>query len=319
MARCRSSPRAPVSRARSRAADTALSQGFADRLAALVQERSSQVCLGLDPDPNRLEWRPREGDSSPAEAAAEAVLEHCRELIELAGPACVAVKPQLACFERLGWTGWRALEGVVAAAQDAGLLVVADGKRGDVPVSATAYGQALFGATETPWGEVAGLGADAATANPLIGGDALDPLVDAAAASGGGVFVLVRTSNPGAADVLDLEAGGAPLYERLARMVAERAPRLAGASGLSAMGAVCGATEPKHLGRLRELMPDSIFLIPGVGAQGGSAAELGPAFSDDPASALVTASRSIATAPDPRIAAEELRAQVWGAAQSAAR
>ncbi len=197
--------------------------------------------------------------------------------------------------------------------------MIADGKRGDVPVSAAAYGQALFGATPSPWGNVGGLGADAATANPLIGGDALDPLIEAAAASGAGVFALVRTSNPGAADVLDLETGDGPLYEQLARMVAERAPRLAGSSGLSGMGAVCGATEPEHLGRLRELMPTSIFLIPGVGAQGGSPAALGPAFSDDPASALVTASRSIATAADPRAAAEQLRAEVWDAAQSAAR
>jgi orotidine-5'-phosphate decarboxylase len=247
------------------------------------------------------------------------VLAHCRELIATAGPACVAAKPQLACFERLGWPGWRALEGVVEAAHDAGLLVIADGKRGDVPVSATAYGQALFGSTETPWGEVSGLGADAATANPLIGGDALEPLIEAAERSGGGVFVLVRTSNPGAADVLDLEVSGAPLYERLARMVADRAPRLAGRSGLSGMGAVCGATEPEHLGRLRELMPDSIFLIPGVGAQGGSAAALGPAFSAEPASALVAASRSIASAADPLAAAEELRGQVWAASQSATR
>jgi orotidine-5'-phosphate decarboxylase len=247
------------------------------------------------------------------------VLAHCRELITTAGPACVAAKPQLACFERLGWAGWRALEGVVEAAHDAGLLVIADGKRGDVPVSAAAYGQALFGSTETPWGEVAGLGADAATANPLIGGDALEPLIAAAERSGGAVFALVRTSNPGAADVLDLETSGGPLYERLAVMVAERAPRLAGSSGLSGMGAVCGATEPEHLGRLRKLMPDSIFLIPGVGAQGGSAAALGPAFSAEPASALVAASRSIATAADPLAAAEELRAQVWDASQSATR
>ncbi len=231
----------------------------------------------------------------------------------------MAVKPQLACFERLGWPGWRSLQGVVEAAQAAGLLVVADGKRGDVPVTATAYGQALFGATETPWGDVAGLGVDAATANPLMGGDALEPLITAAATSGGGIFALVRTSNPGAADVLDLDADGAPLYERLARMVAERAPLLTGESGLSGMGAVCGATEPEHLGRLRELMPDAIFLIPGVGAQGGSAAELGPAFSRHPGSALVAASRSIANAPDPAAAAEELRAQVWAASQTAAR
>jgi orotidine-5'-phosphate decarboxylase len=153
----------------------------------------------------------------------------------------------------------------------------------------------------------------------LLGGDALEPLIDAAIASGAGIFALVRTSNPGAADVLDLDAGGAPLYEGLARLVADRAALLAGESGLSGMGAVCGATQPEHLARLRELMPTSIFLIPGVGAQGGSAAELGAAFSAHPASALVTASRSIATAPDPAQAAEQLRGEVWDAAQTAAR
>ena len=231
----------------------------------------------------------------------------------------MAVKPQLACFERLGWPGWRALEQVGSAARDAGLLVVADGKRGDVPVSAKAYGQALFGSVETPWGEVRGLAADAATVNPLLGGDALEPLIAAAADSGAGVFALVRTSNPGAAEVLDAPAGDAPLHERLARMVAERAPRLAGESGLSAMGAVVGATEPRHLGRLRELMPEAIFLVPGVGAQGGSATELGPAFSAHPASVLVAASRSIAGAADPAVAAAELREEVWAASQSAAR
>jgi orotidine-5'-phosphate decarboxylase len=232
---------------------------------------------------------------------------------------CVAVKPQLACFERLGSPGWRALERVVASAREEGLLVVADGKRGDVPVSATAYGQALFGSLDTPWGEVSGLGADAATVNPLTGGDALEPLIAAAEQAGAGVFALVRTSNPGAADVFDLEVGAAPLHEHLARMVAERAPRLAGESGLSGMGAVVGATEPQHLGRLRELMPDSIFLMPGVGAQGGNAADLGPAFSADPASVLVPASRSIAGADDPAAAAAALRDQVWAASQSATR
>ena len=194
--------------------------------------------------------------------AAAAVAAHCRALIERAGPACVAVKPQLACFERLGAPGWAALAEVCEAARDAGLLVVADGKRGDVPVTAAAYAQALVGETPTPWGPVAGLGADAFTANPLLGGDALEPLVDAAAAAGAGVFVLVRTSNPGAADVEDLPAPDRPLHERLAELVDGFAPRLAGGSGLSGMGAVVGATEPRHIARLRELMPRSVFLHP---------------------------------------------------------
>jgi orotidine-5'-phosphate decarboxylase len=192
------------------------------------------------------------------------------------------------------------------------LLVIADGKRGDVPVTAAAYGQALVGSTPTPWGEVVGLGADAFTVNPLLGGEALDPLLDAAEAAGAGVFSLVRTSNPGAAELQDGDAGGVPLRERLAAIVAERAPRLAGASGLSGMGAVVGATEPALLGRLRELMPDSIFLIPGIGAQGGRAEALGPALAAGrPASVLVAASRSIAGAEEPAAAAAELRDAAW--------
>jgi len=189
--------------------------------------------------------------------------------------------------------------------------VIADGKRGDVPVTAAAYAQALVGETPTPWGPVAGLGADAFTANPLLGLDALEPLVAAAAEAGAGVFALVRTSNPGAADVEDLPAPEAPLHERLAALVDGLAPRLAGSGALSGMGAVVGATEPEHIGRLRELMPRAVFLIPGVGAQGGQPELLGAAFAAGPAAAVVPASRSIANAPDPAAAAAELRDAVW--------
>lgn len=245
------------------------------------------------------------------ELAAAAVVTHCRGLIERAGPACVAVKPQLACFERLGAPGWAALEEVCATAQEAGLLLIADGKRGDVPVTAAAYAQALVGETPTPWGPVAGLGADAFTANPLLGRDAIEPLVAAAADAGAGVFALVRTSNPGAADVQDLPAPEAPLHERLAELVDGLSDRLLGDCGLSGMGAVVGATEPEHITRMRELMPRSIFLIPGVGAQGGRPELLGAAFTAGPASGLVAASRGIAADPDPAAAAERLRAAVW--------
>ncbi len=206
---------------------------------------------------------------------------------------------------------------VAAAARRAGLLVIADAKRGDVPVTAAAYAQAFLGETPTPWGGVAGLGADAVTVNPLLGGDGLDPLVDAASAAGAGLFCLVRTSNPGAADVQDLPTGEGPLHERLAALVAARAGDLAGRSGCSGMGAVVGATAPAFLARLRELMPRAIFLVPGVGAQGGRAEDLGPAFGAGPASALVAASRSIAAADDPAAAAARLRDAVWAASGSA--
>lgn len=224
----------------------------------------------------------------------------------------MAVKPQLACFERLGWPGWKALDEVCTAARDAGLLVVADGKRGDVPVSAKAYGQAMAGQTETAFGPVKGLGADAFTANPLLGADALEPLVAAAEEAGSGVFALVRTSNPGAADVQDLDTPGGPVHEHLAALVDGFSDRLAGRDGrLSGMGAVVGATAPEHIARLRELMPRAIFLIPGVGAQGGRPEDLGDAFRPGRAAALIAASRSISGADDPGQAAEDLRQAVW--------
>ncbi|HEX6229119.1 MAG TPA: orotidine-5'-phosphate decarboxylase [Solirubrobacterales bacterium] len=285
---------------------------FADRLAALVEQRRSQVCLGLDPDPAQLpESESRPDGSTPAERAASAVASHCRNLIERAGPSCVAVKPQLACFERLGAPGWAALAEVCAAAREAGLLTIADGKRGDVPVTATAYAQALVGETPTPWGPVAGLGVDAFTANPLLGSDALEPLVAAAEAAGAGVFALVRTSNPGAAEIEDMPAPEQPLHEALATLVDGLADRLLGAGGLSGMGAVVGATEPGHLARLRELMPRSIFLMPGVGPQGGRPELLGAAFGPGRAAGLVAASRGIAADADPAGAAERLRGLVW--------
>jgi orotidine-5'-phosphate decarboxylase len=221
------------------------------------------------------------------------------------------VKPQLACFERLGPPGWEALAEVREASREAGLIFLADGKRGDVPVTAAAYAQALVGSTPTPWGEVPGLGADAFTANPLLGRDALEPLVGACEEAGAGIFVLVRTSNAGAVDLMDVPSPDTPLHERLAALVDALSGRLVGENGLSGLGAVVGATEPEHIARLRELMPRSVFLLPGVGAQGGDPKLLGPAFAPGPAAAIVSSSRGIAGAPDPAAAAAELRATLW--------
>ena len=298
-------------------------QHFADRLAALVEERSSRVVLGLDPDPARLWPGVVEEGQHPddiAAATAEAVAAHCRAAIEAAGESCVAVKPQLACFERLGAPGWEALAATRDAARECGLLVLADAKRGDVPVTAKAYAQALVGATPGPYGPVPGLRVDAFTANPLLGRDSLEPLIDAAADACAGCFVLVSTSNPGASDLQDLDAGGAPLHEHVAAMADDLGAQHVGECGLSLVGAVTGATRPERLARLRELMPRAIFLLPGVGAQGGEPQTLGPAFSPHPAAGLVTASRSIVNAyeqsgGDPaaaaKSAAEELRSTTW--------
>jgi orotidine-5'-phosphate decarboxylase len=287
--------------------------------------------LGLDPDPNAL-W-PASGEpvevapaqSTPAERAASAVIDHCKALIDATAPACIATKPQLACFERLGAAGWSALATVVEHARSRGLLVIADGKRGDISVSASAYAQALIGGVQTPFGAVAGLGADMVTVNPLMGGDAVAPFVTAARTVGSGVLVLVRTSNPGAADVEDLEVvGGGAVWERVAMLVDELGGAGCGEAGISDVGAVVGATVPGHLARARELMPRATFLLPGVGAQGGRVEDLAPAFAPGRAGGLITASRSIAgaymaTGEDPakaaRAEAERLREAAWSLSQ----
>ncbi len=315
--------------------------GFGDILAARVAERESQIVLGLDPDPEAL-WpgahdaavtppaehlqspRAEQGpttqadrsptlrtERSPTWRIAVATRVHCCALIDATGPACVAVKPQLACFERLGAPGWEALEAVIEHARQRGLLVIADGKRGDIALSARAYAQALYER----------LRVDLATVNPLLGGDAIEPFVTEARAAGAGVLLLVRTSNPGAADVQDLElAAGGPVWERLAAFVAEQGAAGVGESGLSDVGAVVGATQPRHLERARELMPHAVLLLPGVGAQGGRVEDLAAAFAPGRAGGLITASRSIvgahlATGGDPaeaaRAEAERLRETAW--------
>lgn len=270
--------------------------GFADRLAAAVAARASQVVLGLDPDPARVP------------GGAEGARAFCERLIDAAGPACVAVKPQLACFERFGAAGWAVYERVAEHAAAAGLLVIADAKRGDIGQTARAYADAFLRAP-----------VDAMTVNPMLGTDAVEPFLDAASARGRGLFVLVRTSNPGAADLEDLPlADGRPWHEAVAGLVAGWGDRLAGEAGLSSVGAVVGATVPGRIARLRELMPAQPFLLPGVGAQGGRPEDLGPAFGGRAAGALVAASRSIIYADDPRSAAEELRGRVWATWEAAA-
>ena len=302
---------------------------FGDRVAQGVETRRSQLVLGLDPDPAHLWPRAIElaggaGDppAPPAARAALAVAIHCALAIEATAEHCVAVKLQVACFERLGAPGWAALADAVRRAREHDLLVIADGKRGDVPVTAAAYAQAFLGETPTPFGGVEGLGVDAMTVNPLLGRDSVEPLIDGARAVGAGVFMLVRTSNRGAAELQELAlAEGETVSERLAVAVASLGAAGVGASGLSDVGAVVAATAPERLERLRELMPDTIFLMPGVGVQGGRIEDLRAAFAPGPAGALISASRSIVGAgesarSDPASAAERealrLRELAWG-------
>jgi orotidine-5'-phosphate decarboxylase len=294
-----------------------------------VAERESQVVLGLDPDPREL-WPASDAgaaDLAPQQRAADAVLRHCQALIDATADACVAVKLQLARFEALAAGGWSALEAVAAHARRRGLLVIADGKRGDIDVSARAYAGALIGGLQTPFGELAGLGADLVTVNPLMGRDAIEPFVAAARDAGAGVLVLVRTSNPGAADIEELELRqGGTVWERVAELVEQLGAPGIGESGLSDVGAVVGATAPGHLARARELMAAAPFLLPGVGAQGGRVEDLAAAYAPGRAGGLVSASRSIAgahrlTKQEPAVAAraeaERMRESAWALSEDA--
>ncbi len=277
---------------------------FGDTLAARVSERGSQLVLGLDPDPGEL-WPAAPGAEAPPDWPGDAsrqrprgrCSQHCRALIDATAGSCVAVKPQLARFEALGRGRQRCpARGLQACAREQGLLVIADGKRGDIDVTAAAYAAALLGGADSPFGHLDGLGADLITVNPLMGRDAIEPFVEAARASGAGVLLLVRTSNPGAADIEDLElAGGGDGLgaDRPGWSRSSGRPGI-GASGFSDVGAVVGATAPGHLQRARELMGQAVFLLPGIGAQGGRVEELRAAFQPGRAGGLVSASRSIA-------------------------
>jgi orotidine-5'-phosphate decarboxylase len=281
---------------------------FPDRLAEAVERKQSQLCVGLDP---RLELLPVELRAEPS--AALAVERFCRGIVDAVCPHAVAVKPQLAFFEALGAEGYRTFEQVCAYAREAGLLELADGQRGDIGSTARAYAAAYLEGR-----------ADALTVNPYLGRESLEPFLAACRNDGAGIFCLVKTSNAGA-DVQDVTlTDGRMLWQHVAGLVAEWGADLVGDRGLSAVGAVVGATHPRAVAEARKLMPQTILLLPGVGEQGGAAADLGRAFQSGPASALVTASRSVIYAYRSSEADEDwrraagaeaarLRAEVWAA------
>ena len=239
---------------------------FADRLAAAVERKGAPLCVGLDPDPALM-------------PDGLGVVEFCCGIVDAVGDVAVAVKPQAAFFEAQGADGWAALTEVCRYAREAGLLVIADGKRGDVPSTARAYAAAF-----APL-------ADAVTVNPYLGRDSLEPFF---AHEGLGVLVLVKTSNPGSADLQDFPLDdGRPFWQHVAERVDQWGEDLVGESGLSSVGAVVGATHPDLLETVRSLLPRAVLLLPGVGAQGGRLEDLAAAFAPGPASALPSASRSV--------------------------
>ncbi|MBU6373043.1 MAG: orotidine-5'-phosphate decarboxylase [Alphaproteobacteria bacterium] len=232
---------------------------FADRLIEAVRRRRSPLCVGLDPFPDKIPSL--FGDAATSVAAVEAFF---AEVLTLAAPCAAVVKPQLGLFERYGAEGYAAAQRLCAMARDLGLLVLLDAKRGDIGTTAEGYAEAALGAP---------FAADAVTVNPYMGFDTIEPFVARAARSGAGVAVLVRTSNPGARDVQDLRVDGAPVWARVAEGLAPFAARLQGETGWSGLMAVAGATWPDEAKRLRALMPTALFLVPGYGAQGASAAD----------------------------------------------
>jgi orotidine-5'-phosphate decarboxylase len=256
---------------------------FSDRLADSVERTQSQLVVGLDPV---LELLP---DELQGEAPADALERFCFGIVDAVAPFAVAVKPQSAFFEAHGSEGVRACEQVCAYARTAGLLVIADAKRGDIGSTARAYAAAFV----EPRGDAPPL-ADAMTVNPYLGRDALEPFLDAARREGAGIFCLVKTSNAGGADVQDVVlADGRRLWEHVAELVGELGEDLIGDRGLSSLGAVVGATFPHEVARARALLPRAPFLLPGIGTQGGSPTELAAAFAAGAGSALVSASRSV--------------------------
>jgi orotidine-5'-phosphate decarboxylase len=292
---------------------------FADRLAEAVSRKRSQLVVGLDP---RLDLLPMElrGEAVLGRAAAaSSVARFCKGIVDAVGPYVVAVKPQSAFFEALGSDGFHALEEVCEYARAAGLLVLADAKRNDVGSTSRAYAEAFL----EPRDENPPL-ADAMTAGPYLGLDSVEPFLAACRRHGAGVFFLVRTSNAGAADVMDLAlSDGRPLWHHVAELVREWGEPLVGESGMSSVGAVVGATHPRAVSEARRLLPQTPMLLPGVGAQGATPADVARAFTAGQASALVTASRSVIYAyrdseSDWRSAAaaeaQQLAAQVWSAA-----
>jgi len=217
---------------------------------------------------------------------AAAYREFCRGVIDVVAPLVPAVKPQAAFFEQLGPPGAAALADVIAYARQRGLLVVLDAKRGDIGSTATAYAAAYLGHA-SPWG------ADALTVNPYLGGDSLEPFVAAARNQDAGLFVLVKTSNPGGGMFQDLTFDGRPLYRHVAALVEQLAGDAAGKCGYGAIGAVVGATYPAQLAELRSAMPSAWMLVPGFGSQGGAAADVAAALDAEGLGAVINSSRGI--------------------------
>ena len=250
---------------------------FADKLVDAAA-KLGPLCVGIDPHAGRIPAM-FGGDTG------EGLASWGQAIVEVAAGRVAAVKPQVGLFERIGPDGMMALQRICRTAREAGLLVLADAKRGDIGSTAEGYASAYLD-------EGAPFEADAVTVNPYMGLDTLEPFVKRAEANGKGVIVLARTSNPGSADFQAKDMGGAPLYARVVEALAPLMARLEGEAGWSGLMLVTGATGPDEARALRALAPKALFLVPGYGAQGAGAADAMAGFVEGQGG-LVNASRSV--------------------------
>jgi len=271
---------------------------FVDRLLEAIQRKGSEVCVGIDPIyemlPDAIAGDATKRDANDLDACLDAIHDFCRAVLETVAPLVPVVKFQSAYFEKYLWEGVEAYYELVQEAKDLGLLVIGDVKRGDIGSTSEAYAAAHLSDLPFPQAEHVTT-PDAITINPMLGLDAIDPFLKVAKETGKGLFLLVRTSNPGSADFQDMKlADGRTWSEQLADRLQplSRESGLAGSSGWSNLGAVVGATQPHTMRSLRERLPNSIFLLPGYGTQGGGAEMTRTAFRDG-RGAIVSASRSI--------------------------
>jgi orotidine-5'-phosphate decarboxylase len=289
---------------------------FADRLDAAVHDRGNPVLVGLDPRAESLPPGMLAASAQPAGGAVAAAYEQfCCEVIDVVAPLVPAVKPQAAFFEQLGPAGMSALAAVVRHARRRGLLVVLDGKRNDIGSTAAAYADGFLGPPdESAWG------ADALTVSPYLGDDSLQPFFEVAQRRAAGVFVLVKTSNPGGGMLQDLVCDGRPLYRHVADYVEQKAAETAGRCGYGLVGAVAGATYPAQLAELRAAMPHTWLLVPGYGSQGATAKDVAAAFDAQGGGAIVNNSRGIIFAHARKPFAERFGPARWqGAVEAATR
>lgn len=275
-----------------------MSGNFADRLAETILKTGSYLCAGFDPQPEAFPAFLQEEAAAISPTDEEFVCTLLQSFYAVAIEALrghvAAIKPNIAFFERYGLSGMLAIAEIVAHAKRAGVLVILDAKRGDIGSTAEAYADAFLGTPSFLGRKVPGLAVDALTVNPLLGFDTLEPFIQRCQDNGKGMFVLVKTSNPGSADLQDVRSMGREesLSLRIARHLGEQAERLKGRSGFSALGAVVGATHPDEARALRAVMPSNFFLIPGYGAQGGTAQDAVAGFAGS-GGGIVNVSRAL--------------------------